>query len=184
MFKFGFISKADPEKGMYSVTIDEDDIVTKMIPVVTKNSKGTKVESPLKVGEHVAVLMDAHFEDGVILGAVFSEKDTPAGGAGENVWRTTFEDGSYISFNKSSGTLTVNTQGKVVIQSASDVEITCTKLKVTGNVEITGSVSGASISATGNIETSTGDVKAGIISLKTHKHPDLTSGGTTGTPIP
>jgi phage baseplate assembly protein V len=192
MLKFGIIEECQPDKGLYRVRIDEDDIKTKFIPVVVPNSKSTKFEAPLEVGEHVALLMDERAEDGIIVGAIYSEADKPENGAGENVWRTTFADGSYIKFDKSSGDLTVNTKGKVIVESASDVEITCTKLKVTGDVEVNGSITGSNglevtgkIEATGNIESTAGDVKALTISLLTHVHGGVTPGlSPTSTPLP
>lgn len=211
IFKYGKIAKADPAKGMYTVEIDEDGIQTKMIPVLTNNSKGTKFESPLKVGEHVSVLMDDQFEDGVVLGAIYSDKDKPANGAGENVWRTTFEDGSFIKFDKSKGEFTVSTKGdvkvvaaknvdvqttaKVVVNAAAAVEVTAPQVTITGNVAITGALSVTGAISMGGAATVAGaltvagnvtgaDVLAGPISLTNHKHPDTTSGGTTGPSIP
>ena len=192
MLKIGIIEECQPEKGLYRVRLDEDDIKTKFIPVCVPNSKTTKFEAPLEVGEHVACLMDERAEDGVIVGAIYSEADKPETGAGENVWRTTFADGSYVMFDKNSGELTVNTKGKVIVESASDVEITCTKMKVTGDVEVTGSITGSNgmditgaISATGNIESTGGDVKALTVSLLTHVHGGVTSGmSSTAPPTP
>lgn len=179
MIKFGTISKIDVKKGYYCVDIDEDEITTKAIPVICLNTKNKKDESPLEQGEHVAVLMDEHFEDGVILGSIYSEADTPPSDASEDVYRTTYQDGSYVKFDKSTGEYTINAKGNVIIESAKDVKITCTKLELSGDLSVTGK-----IDATQDIATSGGDVKAGIITLKLHKHPytDTPVGASTTSP--
>lgn len=54
------------------------------------------------------------------------------------------------------------------------------KTVIEGNLEVKGN-----ITATGDIDTSTGDVTAGTISLKTHLHSGVTSGpANTGGPVP
>lgn len=179
--KYGTISKIDAKKGFYCVDIDEDDITTKPIPVIVANTKNKKDEAPLEQGEHVAVVMDEHMEDGVILGAIYSDVDTPPADASTDIYRTTYQDGSKVMFDKSTGTYTIDVKGDVVIKSAKNVKVTCTKLELNGDLSVTGK-----IEATQNISTTGGDVKAGTVSLKTHVHPYVngTSGATTSPPTP
>jgi phage baseplate assembly protein V len=92
----------------------------------------------------------------------------------------------------------VNTSGTASI-SATNANVTATTLAkieapiiqlngivaVTGPITVTGTISGPSgTPVTGNLEVA-GDVKAGTVSLKTHVHSGVTTGGgTSGQPIP
>lgn len=74
--------------------------------------------------------------------------------------------------------------GKITLKSETGVEVQG-NLKVTGTVNADGNVaSGGDISATGNIGTTLGDVNAGLISLKLHKHLSAAPGNPTGPAIP
>ena len=175
LIKFDVISECKPESGLYRVKIDEDDMVTRFIPVINLNTLKTKSESPLSVNEHVACLMDSRCENGVIIGAIYSSVDTPADGAGEDIFRTTYEDGSIISFDKSKGEYTLDMKGDIILNVNSTK-----KVKINGDIKVTGD-----IDVTGKI-TATGDVVGAHVSLQQHQHPyvNVTSPATTSSPIP
>lgn len=184
MLKFGIISDAKPDKGLYRVKIDEEDITTDWLSVLARNTLKVKDEIPLYVNEHVALLMDEMCENGVILGAMWSEADTPASGAGEDIYRKTFEDGTFIQYDKGTGEVTVDGKGSVIVKSAKNVEITCSKLIVNNKVEITGDVKITGntditglLDVTQDITSSGGDVVAFPVTLKTHKHAYVAPSG-------
>lgn len=179
--KYGHITERQPEKGLYRVKIDEDDIVTKFLPVLVKNSKNKKDEDPLDEGEHVACMMDDRMEEGVVLGCIYDSENTPTETAGEDIYQTTYADGSFVRFDKSSGDYTINVKGNVIVEAADNVEITCTKLKVTGDTEITGK-----LTVTEDIKSTTGDVESATVSLTNHQHPylNVTTPATTSVPNP
>ena len=58
------------------------------------------------VGEQVKVLLDENGEDGVILGAVYSDVDKPSF-SDKDVRGTKFSDGAEFSYNRTSHTLTI-----------------------------------------------------------------------------
>lgn len=196
MLRFGKICKIDVNKGFYKVDLDEDDIETGWLPRILTNTKDNRDEAHFDIGEHVACVMDEHIENGVILGAINSDENEPPV-KNKDKRRTTYKDGSYVEFDRSTGVWDVNVKGnakittnqKLIINSTSDTEITCTKLKVTGDVDITGKVdaTGNIKSSTGDIQATVGDVKAGVlnISLQLHKHGGVTTGtSSTGPAIP
>jgi phage baseplate assembly protein V len=187
MLRFGTITEVKPEKGLARVQFAEDDITSAWLPIVQDNTLGDKNYRSMKVNEHVACLMDEHAENGVIVGAIYNKKDTPAY-SGEKVG-VKFEDGTEVVYDKSTSTYTIKSQGKVVVDtqddvditSAGNVNITCGKLIVDGTIEVTGS-----IKADGSIDAE-GDVTAGptSISLITHLHAGVTPGpSSTGPPTP
>lgn len=186
MLRFGNIVKVDAAKGLYKVHLDADDIETGWISKLLPNTKNTKDEEPMAIGEHVACMMDEHCEDGVIMGAVNSDKDLPVKGDAK-IRRTEYPDGSYVEFDGNTGQYEINMTGdvkitgakKLIIQCATDdVEITCVKLKVTGNVDVTGK-----IDATLDVTANSALVPIGLM---THKHPyvNVTTPATTSPPIP
>lgn len=206
MLRFGNITEVDPVKGYARVTFTDDGIVSDWLQFVTLGAIKDKFSHTFSINEQVACLMDENSEEGVILGALFNEKSTPNGG-GEGVFRVKFEDDSVIEYNRNSNEYNVDIKGKVNINAASEVNINSalkvnisatTETKITsplitlsgavaisGALSVGGAVSGPSGSPiNGDLEV-TGDVKAGLITLKNHKHAGVTTGpGTSGPAIP
>ncbi|MCB1157703.1 MAG: hypothetical protein KDK45_09385 [Leptospiraceae bacterium] len=89
------------------------------------------------------------------------EIDTPIGKL-SNI--SISDEGIEISFN-SMAKIKLNPTSVQAMLGSKSIEITSTKMKLTGDVEIDGK-----LNVTKNIE-SDEDVKAGSISLKTHTHP-------------
>ena len=58
------------------------------------------------VGEHVACLIDAHNEEGVVLGAIYSAAD-PAPVADQDKRHLSFKDGTKIEYDREAHRLTV-----------------------------------------------------------------------------
>lgn len=203
-FKFGIVSDIKP--GYAKVYFEEDDIVTDWWPVLRMTSLKDKQSWPLNAREQVVCLCDERLHDGVVLGATHNDEDPPDPGAGDGKFRQVFEDGTVLEYDKVAHAFTGTIKGKATINADSDVTVaTLTKatitapvVDITGNVTITGNLSfsgtlaggaGGEIAFDGNklsapnLEATT-DVKVGLISLKTHTHPGVTSGSSsTGTPV-
>lgn len=185
MLKYGLIKEIDANKGLVKVSFDDDEIVSGWLPVLKQGTKSNKYFHIFDSGEHVACMMDEHCENGVVLGAIYSKDETPGSVKGADIAGVVFSDGTVVKYDRSAH--------KMIIQIASgNVEIEATKMKLTGDLEVTGKIKATSdiegsgdIKATGDIQTTAGDVKAGLITLKLHKHIGVTTGpGTSGTPIP
>lgn len=177
MLRFGTISEVKPEKGLAKVRFEEDDIVSAWIPIVQANTLGDKDYRSMKVNEHVACMMDEHCENGVVVGAIYNKTDTPAY-TGEKCG-VKFEDGTEVVYDKGAGTYTIKlNSGKLIIETPADVEITCTQLKLEGNLKVTGTID-ATDTITSDIEVVAGPVP---VHLTTHIHPGVTSGPATTAP--
>ena len=91
------------------------------------------------------VLLDANGEDGVILGAVYSDVDKPPF-SDKNVRGTKYADGAEFSYNRATHTLTVKGGiERVVIEVAvgislkgKTIDLTADTTTVNGNLEING----------------------------------------------
>ncbi|WP_153799080.1 phage baseplate assembly protein V [Foetidibacter luteolus] len=220
--KYGLVSEVKP--GFAKVSFIEDEFVTDWMPVIVRKTKTDKESWQLEINEHVVCLMLHDCDEGVILGAIVNDEDTPDPGEGAGKFRKLFSDGTFIKYDKAAHELTVDVKGdlkavttgkveiraggKADVQAAGDITAqTPTKatiqapvINLTGNVVVSGSLQAAAISAiasggfdgkitsNANIET-TGeikgaDIKAGAISLLTHKHGGVQTGaGLTGTPV-
>lgn len=181
--KFGIVSDTRP--GYAKVYFEEDDIVTDWWPVILATTLKDKVSYPLNVNEHVACVSDFHLEEGVILGAIHNDQDTPDAGAGPGKFRKVFEDGTTLEYDKAAHKFT----GTIV----GTAQITATEITVIGNLTVAGNLSfSGALSGGGGFSPALSfdgttlkapDVKAGSISLKTHVHPGVqTGGGSTGLP--
>jgi len=147
--------------------------VSGWVPWMTSRAGATREWNPPAVGEQV-VLMSPSGQDnsGFALPGGIYRTDAPANGT---------EAGKVVLDLPESGAWIIRV-GDVVIEAADgsakitvggkSVEVTPSKILINGDVEVTGKIN------------TTGDVIAGSISLQTHKHGGVQSGGSqTSTPI-
>jgi phage baseplate assembly protein V len=210
MLRFGNITEVDPAKGYARVTFTDDGIVSDWLQFVVMGAIKDNFSHTFSINEQVACLMDENSEEGVILGAIFNEK-TPPNNGGSGIFRVKFDDNSVIEYNRNSHKYTLDIKGEINIKSSSVVNIDAVNanivasaiakiqapvIELTGAVAISGALTvGGTISApgggaiSGNLEV-TGQLKGatvtnGTISLGTHKHTGVTTGGgISGTPTP
>jgi phage baseplate assembly protein V len=147
--------------------------VSGWVPWMTSRAGATREWNPPAVGEQV-VLMNPSGQDnsGFALPGGIYRTDAPANGT---------EAGKVVLDLPESGAWIIRV-GDVVIEAADgsakitvggkSVEVTPSKILINGDVEVTGKIN------------TTGDVIAGSISLQTHKHGGVQSGGSqTSTPV-
>lgn len=101
MLRFGKITEYDGAKGLARVQFEEDGVVSDWIPISVQQSKDTKFSAPLDVDEHVCCLMDSTGDIGVVLGAIYSQDETPEGGS-QDVYCVEFKNGDRIEYNRQS----------------------------------------------------------------------------------
>lgn len=199
MLKFGKISDIDASKGFAKVNFDDDGIVSQWIPIAVAKSKNDSFSFMFDVDEHVACLMDERCEQGIVIAAIYDKNKQPDGGNKDKI-RVKFSDGASVEYDRSTSTLTIDAVKDVVVNcetatitASSKVTVDCSDSEFTGDVTIGGKLevtdgieSNQGITATGDIQTTGGDVKApGGITLLLHKHGGVTpGGGSTATPIP
>ena len=187
MIRFGTISETDPAKGLARVAFQEDGLTSDWLPILVPKTAKDSYSWTHDIGEHVACLMDENAENGVILGAIYSEKTAPKQ-AGENIVSAVFDDGSKVVFNRSSGKLEIEAKGEVTIKAAPKVVLEATDVEVKGNLKVTGSVdSTGGIKSNGTIEALV-DVIAGPavgrVRLMTHIHATPAGPSSPPTPTP
>lgn len=146
--QLGTVSAIDAEKVQARVRLPEcDNMRTDWLNVLQRNTQNNKDYWLPDVGEQVEVLMDENGEDGVILGAIYSDVDKPPFND-KNVRGTKFKDGAEFSYNRELHTLTI-TGGieHIIIEVAADISLkgksinlTAETTTVKGKLEINGDV--------------------------------------------
>ncbi|HDM8357351.1 TPA: phage baseplate assembly protein V [Yersinia enterocolitica] len=136
----GTVSAVDADRVQARVRLPEcDNLRTNWLNVLQRNTQNNKDYWLPDVGEQVEVLLDANGEDGVILGAVYSDVDKPPFG-NKDVRGTTFSDGAEFSYNRASHTLII--RGGIehmVIECSADVMVKTQKATIDSpQTEVTG----------------------------------------------
>lgn len=106
MLRFGIVTQINPLLCQARVNFGDDDSVSYWLPVLQTKTLKDKFYSMPDINEQVACLMDENSEDGVILGAIYSNEDKPIT-TNESELSVSFENGSQINANKETETLTV-----------------------------------------------------------------------------
>jgi phage baseplate assembly protein V len=181
LIRYGKIESVDLASGR--ITVRVGDIVTANLRWLAGAAGGTQVWIRPKVGEQVVLLApEADIEGAIAMRGVVSAAFPPIGDQDRDVIR--FEDGAELAYDPAAHTLEATLPGGGAatvtapggIKFVGDVEIQG-KLKVTEDVTLE-----AKLHAAGEISTDD-DVKAGAISLKTHKHGQVQAGvGISGVP--
>ncbi len=189
-YQVGIVKAIDAKKHSVRVQFPAlDNLESDWLSVITQAAGGNQFYALPDQGSMVACLLDSRGEGGCVLGCLFNEADTTPV-SDHDIWMKKFTNGTVISHNRANGLITVTTAGSVVI-TGNSVTIDAQETTVTGNLKVKQKLTylggmagsggdGISASITGSINVESGDVVADGISLKTHTHPDLTSGGQTG----
>jgi phage baseplate assembly protein V len=109
--RFGNVVEQDPDGNRVRVQLDDQDgLKTWWIGVLSFGTGGDSVYVMPDIGEHVAVMLDQHGEDGVLLGSRNSAKDRPKINRPEER-RIDFADGSFLRYDREKHELELNVIG-------------------------------------------------------------------------
>lgn len=169
--QFGDITQVDPATHKVKVAFNAlDGMESDWLPVITMGAGGNQFYALPDVGAVAVCLMNAMGDGGVVLGVVYNDNDaTPT--SNQNLWIKRFNNGTLISHDRSSGQVTVKTDGAVLIKSASAVTLDAPTVVITGSLSVQEKI------------TALGDVVGSGVSLKSHTHGGVSGGSSrTGTP--
>ena len=200
MFKTGVVTEVSAAKCAARVQFpDNDGMVSFWLPVLQHKSLKDKHYFVPDVNEHVACLLDDNGEAGVILGAIYSDADTPPVDSADK-HHVTFEDGTVLEYDRKEHRLLADVKGDIEAHAtgtltaiiAGDSTITtptCTlngNLVVNGTAQVRGNITGgANIQAANNVADQGGaKTMSGMRQVfDQHTHPENgTGGGTTSPP--
>jgi phage baseplate assembly protein V len=164
LIRIGTVSSINYRQGKLRVCFeDQDGIVTDELPLLS-----FEYEMP-KIGEPVLCLFLGNgISNGFCLGRYYYDKDLPVpSGYGENIYYKQFLRDAFLSYDRSSETLTIHA-GNIIL----DGEVSITgNLKVAQNLDVSGNIStNGSISAAGSINAA-GSIIDGGGNTNHHSHP-------------
>lgn len=132
IFATGTVSAIDPVNVRARVRLpDHDNLRTWWLDVMQNNTYKNKDYCMPDVGEQVKVLMTPDGVEGVILGAVYSGKDTPVISDPDRR-RTDFADGAFVEYDRKNNamaiggaikTLTITTHSDITLQTDTQVTV-------------------------------------------------------------
>lgn len=209
-FAFGIVTAVDAARGWARASLPEyDNLETAFLPVLQRRTHKDKALDLPDVGEQVALLLDLRGEDGVILGAVWSDADPVPQAEGPDVDVRRYADGTVLRYDRAAHRLTADVQGEIVATCTGKADVTAqgaakmeSKTALTlaaprialkgalsmqsyeGGGPTTAEIDGSVTVRRGDLAVPDNDVTAGGVSLKNHRHSGVdTGGGTSGPPV-
>lgn len=123
---------------------DLDNMKSYWLPVLARKSQNDKYYAMPDIGEQVACLMDENFEDGVVLGAIYSDVDAVPVQSADKA-RVTFKDAAYIEYDRAAHTLTVS------LPAGSTINITGVNITINASGSLNlGGAGGAAVARVGD----------------------------------
>lgn len=117
--KFGVVLNSKPGFARVSLP-DTDNLRTMWLPIAYPKTQDDECYWTYDSGEHVALLLDAQGEDGVIIGAIFSDADTPPV-SDSNKFGIRFKDGAMLEYDRQTHTLSVTGVSKVIVEASTTI---------------------------------------------------------------
>ncbi len=124
MLKFGTVKAVDEAKGRVRVEFDDlDGMISYWLAVGFRKTLLDKDYWMPDIDEHVACLMDEHFEEGVVLCAIYSDADAvPV--ASKDKYHRLFSDGTFMEYDRAAHKLTASVQGEIDASTTGDAKLT------------------------------------------------------------
>lgn len=131
LIRIGLVSSVDAAKHTVRVVFeDKDNLVSGDLPIIVPYSAKAKAYRLPEVSESVlCVFLGNGLQNGFCLGSFYTDEDMPPVSNKDQIG-TWFEDGSYVSFDKTSKTLHIKAAGNVRIE---------------GDLTVTGSITSESL---------------------------------------
>lgn len=119
---------------------DRDDMISAWLPVMQSFCVGNQEYRLPDEGNQVVCLMDVHYEDGVVLGAIYSDADPPPV-ADKDLFYRRFKDGSTLVYDRKNHKLTAGIQGDIEISATGTITSTAALWTHNGSFHATEDIS-------------------------------------------
>ncbi len=141
MLRYGTITEVTPGEATARVKFDDSGVVSPPLRAIFWGTKANKNYFPFETEQSVACIMDAHCEDGVILGGIYTEEDAPDAIANATSESKLYKDGTKIIYDWSAHKLTIDGGTNVLVEVKAKqvtVDASTSGMQITGDVKITG----------------------------------------------
>lgn len=165
-FRFAEVTSVDEKTGTARVKLpDGENLVSMPLRVSQRRTLKDQSQELPDVGEHVACLFTGQgFEQGVVLGAVYSRPDASPGRP-SHCWYMKFEDGTEVEYDRKSHSLTMTVKGSIRIKTDDPISIEAPLINIKADIQMDGN-----LNVTGNINAS-GSIIDGAGNTNHHSHP-------------
>ncbi len=125
MLRFGIVTHIDESKALVRVQFtDMDGVLSYWLPVVKQKTLMDKQYWMPDIGEHVACLIDENGEEGVVLGAIYSDADAvPV--SSKDKYHMKFNDGTVIEYDRAAHKLYADIKGDIDVKAIGRCDIDC-----------------------------------------------------------
>ncbi|MDR2451847.1 MAG: phage baseplate assembly protein V [Candidatus Accumulibacter sp.] len=125
-YKQGIVAESRP--GFARVRFDDlDGLVTAWLPVIQPKTFLDKAVWTLDVGEQVACVLDEYMESGCILGAVYSDVDTPPVSSADKI-HLRFVDGTSMEYDRAGHKMLIHCIGDIKISADGHMALTAARI--------------------------------------------------------
>lgn len=125
MLRFGVVTHIDETKAQVRVQFqDIDNVISYWLPVLKQKTLKDKQYWMPDIGEHVACVIDEHAEEGIVLGAIYSDADAVPVGSRDK-YHVKFNDGTVIEYDRAAHKLTADVKGDINVKVTGRAHINC-----------------------------------------------------------
>lgn len=146
---------------------DLDDLVSDWLPVLQEFCVGNQAYRLPDLDNQVACLMDANYEAGIVLGAIYSDADPPPV-TDANLYHIRFKDGTVIEYDRAGHMLTANVLGDIEITATGSITSTSPTWTHNGDLVVNGD-----IQASGEVSDGVRSMAADRLIFNAHKNAGL-----------
>jgi len=125
LLKIGIVTQLDVTKALVRVQFtDMDAVVSYWLPVLHHKTLKDKQYWMPDVNEHVVCLLDENGEEGVVLGAIYSDADTVPVHS-KDKYHLEFQDGTVIEYDRKAKRLFLDLKGdcNITIQGKAEIKV-------------------------------------------------------------
>lgn len=149
LLKFGIVTQIDETKALVRVQFqDIDGVLSYWLPVMQLKTLKDKQYWMPDLNEHVVCLLDEHGEEGVVIGAIYSQADAvPV--SSKDKYHVKFEDGTIIEYDRANHKLYADVKGDIEAKATGNATVDIggnLAATVGGEVDISG---GSQVTVTG-----------------------------------
>lgn len=182
LIRVGRVKEVDYEAA--EARVEFGPLLSDWIPWLTRRAGDDRDWAPPEAGEAVVVVASGgYLETAVIIGSIY-QSAFPANGDRANLRRVTFADGTVCEYDRSAHRFTLNVPAggaEVVVNSGGQVTVAAaTGLNLTSETEI--HLAAPNIAIQGQVTQVGGDITSDGISVQSHTHGGVQSGGATTAP--
>lgn len=172
VIRVGKVTEVDRTAGR--VKVQFQGVTTSWLPWMTSRAGTVRDWSPPAVGEQVCVISPSgEMGAGFVLPGGINSNSAGKPDNRNNVWCIHIPSDGSAEIHVGTTHIILEGDKADIVSGGKTLRISGGKMTFDGDIEVTGKI------------TTTGDVKAGTISLQTHKHTGVSTGGSnTGNPTP